>query len=420
VTTRYARPRARGLTATPRLAPALAGALALLALLLTAALLPLSVLAHQSVVLSAGQAVAYLAVAATGLVVARRQPSNPIGWLVLAIPVGVQLTNDSQAYAWLVYRSGRHLPFGPAALLLNFAWVALIVGFPLAILLFPDGRLPSAGWRWPMRAYLALVAILLISGNVATVSVIAAHDVRVDSGGGLAAVDDPSGRTAWLSAVVLVIIPVLVVFWLVFAGRLVLSWRRAGRDQDRRQQLKWVMTGSVVSLGAGAVDSIVTALDPHASAVVQALSSLLNDVGLAVSAACFGVAILRYRLYEIDRIISRTLAYAIVTGLLVGVYAGLVLLATQVLSLTSPVAVAGSTLAAAALFDPLRRRVQKAVDRRFNRVGYDMAATVDVFAARLKDAVDLDRVRDDLAATVHQALEPAHVSVWIPRADGTR
>jgi hypothetical protein len=129
------------------------------------------------------------------------------------------------------------------------------------------------------------------------------------------------------------------------------------------------------------------------------------------------MAILRYRLYEIDRIISRTLAYTIVTGLLIGVYAGMVLLATRVLSVNSPVAVAASTLAAAALFTPLRRQVQKAVDRRFNRARYDTEATVAAFAARLKDAVDLDRVRDDLAAAVHQALEPAHVSVWISHRD---
>ena len=125
------------------------------------------------------------------------------------------------------------------------------------------------------------------------------------------------------------------------------------------------------------------------------------------------MAVLRYRLFDIDRIISRTLAYAIVTGLLVGVYAGIVLLATHVVSINAPVAVAASTLAAAALFNPLRRRVQRAVDRRFNRARYDADQTVAVFAARLKDAVDLDAVRDDLASVVHQTLEPAHVSLWI-------
>jgi hypothetical protein len=140
-------------------------------------------------------------------------------------------------------------------------------------------------------------------------------------------------------------------------------------------------------------------------------------IGVAALPAGMGVAILKYRLYEIDRIISRTLAYAIVTGLLVGVYAGLVLLTTQVFLVHTPVAVAASTLAAAALFNPLRRRVQKAVDRRFNRARYDADQTVAAFATRLKDAVDLDSVRDDLAGVVSRALEPAHVSVWISQRD---
>ncbi len=125
------------------------------------------------------------------------------------------------------------------------------------------------------------------------------------------------------------------------------------------------------------------------------------------------MAILKYRLFDIDRIISRTLAYAIVTGLLVGVYAAIVLLARQVVSLTTPVAVAASTLAAAALFNPLRRRVQRAVDRRFNRARYDADAAVAAFAARLKDAVDPDAARAELLDVVHRSLEPAHVSVWI-------
>jgi len=132
-----------------------------------------------------------------------------------------------------------------------------------------------------------------------------------------------------------------------------------------------------------------------------------------------GIGILKYRLYDIDRIISRTLAYAIATGLLIGLYAGLVLLATQVLTMKSPVAVAGSTLAAAALFSPLRHRVQRVVDQRFNRARYDADLTVALFAARLKDAVDLDSVRDDLASVVARALEPAHVWVWTKTPPGT-
>jgi len=141
-------------------------------------------------------------------------------------------------------------------------------------------------------------------------------------------------------------------------------------------------------------------------------ASLLVGPAIGIPLAC-AVAVLKYRLYEIDRLISRTVAYAIVTGLLVGVYAGLVLLTTQVFRVHTPVAVAASTLAAAALFNPVRRRVQQMVDRRFNRARYDADQTIAAFAARLKDAVDLDSVRDDLAGVVHQALEPAHVSVWI-------
>ena len=140
-------------------------------------------------------------------------------------------------------------------------------------------------------------------------------------------------------------------------------------------------------------------------------------VGTLALPVSIGFGILKFRLYDIDRIISRTVGYAIVTGLLIGVYAGLVLLATRVLPLHTQVAVAGSTLAAAALFSPLRRRVQKAVDRRFNRTRYDAELMTAAFAARLQDATDLDAVRADLAATVHRALEPTHLSIWSGRRD---
>ena len=143
------------------------------------------------------------------------------------------------------------------------------------------------------------------------------------------------------------------------------------------------------------------------------LQNALLSGALALVPVAIGIAVLRYRLYDIDRVISRTVAYAIITGLLVGIYAGLVLLTTQVFGLHTPVAVAAATLAAAALFNPVRRRVQNAVDRRFNRARYDADQTVAAFAARLKDAVDLDAVRDDLASVATTALEPAHVSVWM-------
>jgi hypothetical protein len=209
-----------------------------------------------------------------------------------------------------------------------------------------------------------------------------------------------------------VILPVLAVFWLVIVASQVLSWRRA--SGERRQQLKWLMSGAAVCMVAVAVTAVVGTLDYSPSPALGALVDFVF-VGIAALPVCIGVAILKYRLYDIDRIISRTLAYAIVTSLLVGVYAGLVLLATEVLKLHSTVAVAAATLAAAALFNPVRRQVQLRVDRRFHRTRYDADRMVAGFAARLKDTVDLDSVRDDLADVVHQALEPAHISVWVSR-----
>ena len=147
--------------------------------------------------------------------------------------------------------------------------------------------------------------------------------------------------------------------------------------------------------------------------MLRTASSAFLSLSLIAIPVALGIAIFRQGLFDIDRVISRTLAYAIVTGVLAAVYAGLVLLATQVLSLHTPVAVAAATLAAAALFSPVRRRVQRRVDRRFNRARYDADQTVAAFAARLKDAVDLDAVRDDLARVVQTALEPVHVSVWV-------
>jgi hypothetical protein len=172
------------------------------------------------------------------------------------------------------------------------------------------------------------------------------------------------------------------------------------------------MSGAAVLAVSQVIFQPILALYPH-QPQVQLVAGFLVGLGAAALPASMAVAILKYRLYDIDRIISRTLAYAIVTGLLIGVYAGLVLLATQVFQFRTPVAVAAATLAAAALFNPLRQRVQRAVDRRFNRARYNADKTVAAFAARLKDSVDLDAVQVDLAAAVQQALEPAHISVWM-------
>jgi hypothetical protein len=201
-----------------------------------------------------------------------------------------------------------------------------------------------------------------------------------------------------------------VAFLAVAFVSLAVRYRAGGRLL--RQQVKWLALAAVAFVICMAIGLLAGASQPRLSGIADTAVAAIVFFGIP---AAMTVAILRHRLYDIDRIISRTLEYAIVTGLLVGVYAGLVLLATRALpvSLSTPVAVAVATLAAAALFSPLRRRVQRIVDRRFNRARYDADSTVAAFAARLKDTVDLDSVRDDLAGVVHQALEPAHVSVWI-------
>jgi len=348
--------------------------------------------------------------ASVGLVVARRQPGNPLGWMFLALAALSALGPAAGAYAVLNYRLGHHLPLAVAAVFLALWWCPLLATFPLVILLFPDGRLPSRRWRPVLWGYLAVAACWPVSIYAVAISAVAAGDIQINPGGDLRAVDYPAGSSAWLGSVEAVILPVMAVFWLVFVARQVLSWRRA--DGERRQQLKWLMNGAAVCMAATAFVAVGGSLAASPSPAFQAVLNVVA-VGIGALPVSIGVAILKYRLYDIDRIISRTLAYAIVTGLLVGVYAGLVLLATRVMSVHSTVAVAAATLAAAALFNPLRRRVQRAVDRRFNRARYDADLTVAAFAARLKDAVDPDAVQDDLAGAVLIALEPAHISVWM-------
>ena len=391
-----------------RLRPMAVGALAGVAALLAAASIPLGVLARHGALPSAGQTLlSSVPFAAVGLVIARHQPANPMGWLLATVGTVLMAGEDGGFYALLRYDRGNPLPLGPGAAVLSGGWEICLVLLPPVFLLFPDGRLSSRGWRWALRAYLMVSGAYL--GVLTEVSIAASvgHPLRLTSIGGLAAVDDPSGL---LAASERAFLPLYLAFFLSFALRQVLSWRRS--DGERRQQLKWLMIGAALCVLAVLLNFAGPALAPNAPPAARAASSALGILfaGLPV---CMGVAILRYRLYEIDRIISRTLAYTIVTGLLVGVYAGLVILATQVLGLSSPVAVAPATLVAAALFSPLRRRVQRIVDRRFNRARFDADQTAAVFAARLQGAVDLDTVRRDLLTTVQGVLEPEHASFWL-------
>ena len=371
-----------------------------------AAMIPLSVLAQLL-----GEGVVALVIGvpcmAVGFVVARRQPRNPLGWLFLVIAIFLFVPTVGGDYAYLNYELGHRLPFAAAGLAADQLWSEGLALFIVAILLFPDGRLPSPFWRWALRVWCAVFTVLIVALVVTTAGALAAHPVRIDTSGGLVALDNPVG---WFAVVNHGCLIVLFVLSIAFIGRQVLSWRRS--SGERRQQLKWLASGAAVSI----VSLVLAAVFATSSGSDSTAGQWIGNVawfGLAALPVSIGVAILRYRLYDIDRIISRTLAYALVTGMLIGVFAGLVLLTTDVLSLSSPVAVAASTLAAAALFNPLRQRVQRVVDRRFNRTRYNADRTVAAFAARLKDAVDVTAVRDDLTGVIQQTLEPAHVSLWI-------
>jgi hypothetical protein len=302
------------------------------------------------------------------------------------------------------------LPLGGVALLLQPTWSVTIMLIGLAVLLFPDGHLPSPRLRWLLGIYLA-VGLIWMGGALAfTVSAIIRHDVKVDAAGNLLPLSHPTGSAAWWGTVQAAVFVVIGAILLVSLASQVVSYRHS--SGERRQQLKWLMGGFAVTLVCFALGSVVSGLGWPGLIALAA-----GALGLLALPACMGVAILRYRLYDIDRLISRTLAWALITGVLVGVYAGLVLLATHLFKLHSSVGVAAATLAAAALFNPVRRRVQRAVDRRFNRARYDADSMVAAFAARLMDAVELDAIRTDLAAVVDRALEPEHVRVWTSPPD---
>jgi len=385
--------------------PVTATVLGALALVLLAVAIVLSGLDHTQSVLGSGPIIPVVVVyAGVGLVIARRQPRNPIGWILIGFIVLFLLSNDVGSYAALYYRFGHHgLPLAPVTVLLQPLWAPALVFFPVVILLFPDGRLASRRWRWVLVAYALFGAVASVAVDSPAITAVARHDVHLDAYGDVISTGGShSGGLAGAATVLAV--TGIVIIWLSFVVHQVLSWRRA--TGERRQQLKWLASG-------GAVTLIVLAASFGINSTGAAGEVL--GIGLAALPVGIGVGILKYRLYDIDRIISRAVSYAIVTGLLVGLYAGLVLLATQVMTVKSPVAVAAATLAAAALFNPLRRRVQHTVDRRFNRARYDADEAVTAFAARLQDAVDLDSVQDDLTGVVHRTLEPTHLSVWVSR-----
>jgi hypothetical protein len=339
-----------------------------------------------------------------GALLTWRRPGHPVGWIFAA--AGLVEASDFATFEYgLAVAAGRGLPAGEyVGWLQLWIWVPFITLITVYLfLLFPDGRLPGPRWRlvsWAAGGFagIAIAGLAFTPGserpNLPT--------LRNPFGAAPAAVPFDAavaGIAGLLGCVVLAA-------WSLFARS------RRGTALER-QQIKWLAySGSLVALAL--LPSTALSLTPGTAARIAEGATMAAVLTMPAAVA---VAVLKYRLYDIDRVISRTLAYAAVTGLLVGVYAALVLLATEVFRFRAPVAVAASTLAVAALFNPLRRRVQRAVDRRFNRARYDADQTVTAFAARLKDAADLDSVRNDLAGVVSRALEPAHVSVWISQRD---
>ena len=341
------------------------------------------------------------AFATVGALLAWKRPENPIGWLLSAIGLGYAVAVFSVFLA--------HFPRTvPLASWLGFLY---LLGFGLCVLvvlLFPTGTLPSRRWRPVAWAAWAGVAAWVLgcafAPTIVTTSPATPNPVGVTGPAG-----DIFKVLAAGGALLFVVTGLAAVLSLVF------RYRRA--QTAERAQLRWlVYAGALIVVAFLAETLAEKVVGPGATA--NNLQNALGSGAVALVPVAIGIAVLRYRLYDIDRIISRTVAYAIVTGLLAGVYAGLVLLATHVLKVHGPVAVAAATLAAAALFTPVRRRVQSRVDRRFNRARYDADQIAAAFAARLKDTVDLGSVRDDLTGIVSRALEPAHVSVWISRPQG--
>jgi hypothetical protein len=337
---------------------------------------------------------ANVAVPVAGYVIASRRPESRIGWLFLVAGLGLGLSVFSDQYALhaLVAVPGSWPAGRAAAWLFNVIWMIPVAMLAFVFLLFPTGHVRSRRWRragWFIGGAFTLANVWLV--------IAATHSWAHPFTSPFSQAGSPVGSPALYLMTACLISASL----LVSVAALVVRFARSSGEE--RLQLKWCASAALV-LVVVFVSSIW--VNSAAANILQSLAFLCLWTAIAI-------AVLKYRLYNIDRIISRTLAYSIITGLLIGVYAGLVLLATHVLSFHTPVAVAGSTLVAAALFSPLRLRVQRAVDRRFNRARYDAGQMVAAFSVRLKDAVDLDAAQADLARVVQQALEPAHVSVWM-------
>ena len=346
----------------------------------------------------AAHALAYpLGYATIGLVLSLRRPTNPIGWLYAA--AGLVWSLAIPWDPWLVQLVAEHRPLPLAAQVAavfgEFNWApATVLGVTLPALLVPGGRLRSRRWR-PVAATSMVAAVLVVVGGGLAPAQL--EDLPIANPFGLAG---PAGAVAGLLAAAG---SVLWAATMVASLACVVVRFRSSRGVER-QQLRWVAAGAAAAvaglLGGAAV--------PQGTVLSGVLYSSVLFIPLAVA-----VAVLRYRLWDLDRLVSRTVTYAVVTALLVVPYLLIVPAAGRLVGGSGSLAVAAATLAAAAVFQPLRRRVQDLVDRRFNRRRYDAARTVEGFAARLRDQVDLDALSVELLAVVDQTMQPAGASMWL-------
>jgi hypothetical protein len=350
---------------------------------------------------------------AVGVLLAARRPRNPIGWMILAILIlGFSPTSE---YAVLDYRMHHGtLPGGGPAVILQESWPMFLVLIAALLWLFPDGKLPAGRWRRLSVVLLVAGLLLGLAASAHGLIAVAGHDVRLTSDGDLA-----GPQSAWMNVTEGIVIVGALVSWLAWLVFQIPTYRHA--SGERRQQLKWLYSGAAIFVAALVIGVFIVPV-AMGQAPGWGTQPVVNDLGtLALGAlpTFMGVAVLKYRLYELDRIISRVVSYTLITALLGGVYVGLIAAATRVLPFRSAVAVAASTLVTAALFNPLRRRVQHVVDRRFNRSRYDAEALVAGFTARLRQTVDLDAVAHDLLGVTQDAFQPEHVSMWLaPGAAG--
>ena len=400
--------------AGPRAAVWLAWGAAALTLVFTGLHLVLWTLAESvpGAVDTRGEAGISIPFAVMGALIVARRPGNRIGWLFVAIGVLGALHGALDAYALyaLAVRPGTELPGAVAA-----AQGSLSIGsIPLALvllfvpLLYPTGRLPSPRWR-PVAWLGALVLLLAPIVDALLPGQVQASEVPVGENPlGIPAAEDV------LSLLALAIFLLFIPLALAAQASLVVRFRRARGDE--RQQLKW-LAYAIVSFPAFVLLLALTGLVIPDAPISELVIDLVGSVPLLAVPVALGVAVLRYRLYDIDRIINRTLVYGLLTAILGLLYAGAVLVLGQLfggVGRNPPSwAIAGATLAVAALFQPARRRIQAAVDRRFNRRKYDAARTVEAFSASLRNEVDLDTLSAELLAVVDQTMQPSQAWLWL-------